>query len=293
MAQSQGKAFRLLIEQNSPLQIVGTINAYAAMLAQETGCKAIYLSGAGVANASYGLPDLGMTSLPEVLEDARRITQASNLPILVDIDTGWGHVFNIARTIKLMELANVAAIHIEDQDLNKRCGHRPKKIIVSTQIMLDRIKAAVDARVNPDFVIMARTDAYAVEGMNAALDRAAAYIEQGADMIFPEAMRSLAEYRQFCVQIKVPVLANVTEFGCTPLFTKEELDDVGIKIILYPLSGFRAMAKATLMVYTAIQTQGTQQAVLDMMQTREKLYDILGYREYEKKLDQIMEDVNG
>ncbi|MBA2650789.1 MAG: methylisocitrate lyase, partial [Tatlockia sp.] len=246
MSYSAGKKFRLLIENNTPLQIVGTINAYCAMLAESAGCQAIYLSGAGVANASYGLPDLGMTSLTEVLEDVRRITQACSLPLLVDVDTGWGHAFNIARTVELMERSGVAAIHIEDQVLAKRCGHRPNKAIVSMQEMADRIKIAVDARKDPNFVIMARTDAYAVEGMNAAIERAQLCVEQGADMIFPEAMTTLADYEFFSKQVKVPILANITEFGQTPLFTREELAQVGVKLILYPLSAFRAMSQAAL-----------------------------------------------
>lgn len=292
MTRSMGKVFRNAIKDNKPLQVLGTINAYSAMLAQSVGCQAIYLSGAGVANASYGMPDLGMTNLSEVLEDARRITQACPLPLLVDIDTGWGHAFNIARTIQLMERAGVAAIHIEDQVLAKRCGHRPNKSIVSAKEMGDRIKAAVDARIDPDFVIMARTDAYAVEGMNAAIDRALLCVELGADMIFPEAMTTLDEYKMFTSQIHVPVLANITEFGKTPLFTREELDRAGISLILYPLSAFRAMSKVALETYSCIIQQGTQAPMIEKMQTRNELYETLGYHKYEQKLDRLMEEEN-
>jgi methylisocitrate lyase len=292
MASSIGKIFKNSIKENKPLQVLGTINAYTAMLAESVGCKAIYLSGAGVANASYGIPDLGMTNLSEVLEDARRITDACCLPLLVDVDTGWGHAFNIARTVKLMEKTGVAAIHIEDQVMAKRCGHRPNKAIVSIKEMGDRIKAAVDARHDPDFVIMARTDAYAVEGMNAAIERAALCIELGADMIFPEAMTTLEEYQLFTRNIKVPVLANITEFGKTPLFTREELEKTGVSLILYPLSAFRAMSQAALNTYQAIIQKGTQQSMLDKMQTRNELYEILDYNRYEQKLDQLMEDEN-
>ncbi|ASQ45865.1 methylisocitrate lyase [Legionella clemsonensis] len=293
MSSSMGKRFRALVQNHSPLQVVGTINAYTAMLAESAGCEAIYLSGAGVANASYGLPDLGMTGLAEVLEDARRITQASSLPLLVDIDTGWGHAFNIARTVKLMERTGVAAIHIEDQVLAKRCGHRPNKAIVSMQEMGDRIKTAVDARIDENFVIMARTDAYAVEGMSAAIERAHLCVELGADMLFPEAITTIAEYKAFCSHFNVPVLANITEFGKTPLFTREELKEAGVQLILYPLSAFRAMSKAALTVYETIKQQGTQRDLLDKMQTRNDLYQVLGYHEYEKKLDQLMEVEDG
>ncbi|KTD08214.1 methylisocitrate lyase [Legionella jamestowniensis] len=293
MSTSMGKHFRTLVQNHSPLQVVGTINAYTAMLAEYAGCEAIYLSGAGVANASYGLPDLGMTGLAEVLEDARRITEASSLPLLVDVDTGWGHAFNIARTLKLMEKTGVAAIHIEDQVLAKRCGHRPNKAIVSMQEMGDRIKTAVDARTDDNFVIMARTDAYAVEGMEAAIERAQLCVELGADMLFPEAMTTITEYKEFCRHFKVPVLANITEFGKTPLFTKEELKEAGVQLILYPLSAFRAMSKAALTVYQTIKQQGTQRDLLESMQTRSDLYQVLGYHEYEKKLDQLMEGEDG
>lgn len=292
MTDSMGKIFKNAVKENKPLQVVGTINAYSAMLAQNEGCKAIYLSGAGVANASFGLPDLGMTSLPEVLEDARRITEACSLPLLVDVDTGWGHAFNIARTVMLMEKTGVAAIHIEDQVLAKRCGHRPNKAIVPLKEMADRIKAAVDARVDPDFVIMARTDAYAVEGMNSAIERASLCVELGADMIFPEAMTQLDDYQQFTREIKVPVLANITEFGKTPLFTRDELANAGISLILYPLSAFRAMSQAAIDTYKTIVQQGTQKSIVDKMQTRNELYEVLGYHKYEEKLDQLMEEDN-
>lgn len=292
MTSSMGKAFKSAVKDNKPLQVLGTINAYTAMLAQSAGGKAIYLSGAGVANASYGIPDLGMTNLTEVLEDARRITEASSLPLLVDIDTGWGHAFNIARTVRLMEKTGVAAIHIEDQILAKRCGHRPNKAIVSLKEMGDRIKAAVDARHDPDFVIMARTDAYAVEGMDAAIERASLCVEHGADMIFPEAMTTLDEYKLFTKNINVPVLANITEFGRTPLFNRDELEGSGIALILYPLSAFRAMSKAALNTYQTIIQQGTQESLLTQMQTREELYQTLGYHRYEQKLDQLMEEEN-
>lgn len=290
MVSSAGKNFRNAIKEHKPLQVLGTINAYTAMLAESVGCKAIYLSGAGVANASYGIPDLGMTGLAEVLEDARRITEACSLPLLVDVDTGWGHAFNIVRTVKLMEKTGIAAIHIEDQVLAKRCGHRPNKAIVSIHEMGDRIKTAVDARQDSDFVIMARTDAYAVEGMEAAIERASLCIELGADMIFPEAMTTLQEYQLFTKNIKVPVLANITEFGKTPLLTREQLNQVGISLILYPLSAFRAMSQAALNTYKAIIQEGTQQSMLDKMQTRNELYEVLEYHKYEQKLDQLMEE---
>lgn len=289
---SSGRTFRALVESENPLQIVGAINAYCAILAESAGCKALYLSGAGVANAAFGLPDLGMTSLTEVTEEARRITAASALPLLVDVDTGWGHTFNIARTVQHMERAGVAAIHIEDQVLAKRCGHRPNKSIVSQDEMADRVKAAVDARVNPDFVIMARTDAFAVEGMESAVERAQRCVELGADMIFPEAMTSLDEYQAFCNNVSVPVLANITEFGKTPLFNREELKGVGVKLILYPLSAFRAMSKAALDVYTEITNKGTQAQCLNTMQTREALYTHLGYHHYENQIDHMRENNN-
>ena len=293
MPGSMGKRFKTLVKEQAPLQVLGTVNAYSAMLAEAAGGPAIYLSGAGVANASYGLPDLGMTGLADVLEDVRRLTQACSLPLLVDVDTGWGHAFNIARTVQLMERSGVAAIHIEDQMAAKRCGHRPNKAIVSKQEMGDRIKAAVDARIDPDFVIMARTDAYAVEGMQAALDRASFCIEFGADMIFPEALTTLDEYRQFTKHLQVPVLANITEFGKTPLFTRDALMEAGVGLILYPLSAFRAMSLAALQVYQTIVDKGTQEAMVDRMQTRNDLYDVLKYQDFEKKLDQLMERQDG
>lgn len=285
MKNSAGKRFRDLVQAHPPLQVLGAINAYAALLAEDAGAQALYLSGAGVANASYGLPDLGMTHLTDVLEDARRITDASTLPLLVDVDTGWGHGLNIARTVQMMEKAGVAAIHIEDQVAAKRCGHRPNKRIVSQQEMGERIKAAVDARTDADFVIMARTDAYAKEGMNAALDRAQYCIEMGADMIFPEALTTLDEYHAFSTHLSMPVLANITEFGRTPLFTREALQAVGVSLILYPLSAFRAMSQAALQVYHAIVHEGTQAPELEHMQTRDELYRILHYQDFEKKLD--------
>lgn len=293
MPNSIGKRFKTLVQEKAPLPVLGTINAYSAMLAEVAGAEAIYLSGAGVANASYGIPDLGMTGLADVLEDVRRVTQACTLPLLVDVDTGFGHAFNIARTVKLMERAGAAAIHIEDQMAAKRCGHRPNKAIVSQGEMGDRIKAAVDARTDPDFVIMARTDAYAVEGMAAALERAEYCIELGADMIFPEALTTLDEYRQFTERLTAPVLANITEFGKTPLFTREELKEAGVGLILYPLSAFRAMSLAALNVYRTILQQGTQKAMLDQMQTRNDLYEVLKYRDFEKKLDELMEAKDG
>lgn len=293
MSISMGKRFKQLINENPPLQVLGSINAYSAMLAETAGAQAIYLSGAGVANASYGLPDLGMTNLEEILEDVRRITQACSLPMLVDVDTGWGHAFNIARTVKRMEQAGVAAIHIEDQVAAKRCGHRPNKAIVSMQEMGDRIKTAVDARTDADFVIMARTDAFAVEGMNSALERAAFCVELGADMIFPEALTTLDEYQTFVRHLKVPILANITEFGKTPLFTRDELKQVGVGLILYPLSAFRAMSQAALDVYRTIIEKGSQKSMLDKMQARDDLYDVLRYREYEKKIDQLRGDQDG
>lgn len=293
MPSSKGKKFKALVKDNAPLQVLGAINAYSAMLVEAANGQAIYLSGAGVANASYGLPDLGMTSLAEVLEDVRRITAACSLPLLVDVDTGWGHAFNIARTVKLMERADVAAIHIEDQMVAKRCGHRPNKGIVSMQEMGDRIKSAVDARIDPDFVIMARTDAYAAEGMQAAIDRVEFYVELGADMIFPEALTTLEEYRAFTKHIHVPILANITEFGKTPMFTRDELKHAGVGLILYPLSAFRAMSFAALNVYRTIVEQGTQQPMLESMQPRDDLYEVLKYRAFEEKLDQLMEGKDG
>lgn len=288
---SAGKRFRDAISEqkanNQPLQIVGTINAYTAMMATQVGHKAIYLSGGGVANASYGLPDLGMTSLDNVLEDASRITNAVDTPLLVDIDTGWGGAFNISQTIKKMEKAGVAAVHIEDQVAQKRCGHRPNKEIVSTSEMVDRLKAALDAKVDPDFVVMARTDALSVEGLEAAVERAVAFQEAGADMIFAEALTDIEMYRKFTDVLDIPVLANMTEFGQTDLYTTEQLFNVGVEMVLYPLSAFRAMNKAALNVYQHLLDDGTQEAVVDTMQTRMELYDFLNYHDFEKKLDQL------
>jgi methylisocitrate lyase len=275
------------MEDERPLQIPGTINAYSALLAANAGFKAIYLSGAGVANASFGLPDLAMTTLPDVCEDIRRITAATDLPLLVDADTGWGGAFMIGRTIREMSRAGAAGCHIEDQVGVKRCGHRPGKALVETGEMVDRIRSAVDARTDNDFVVMARTDAHAVEGQQAALDRSAAYVDAGADMIFAEALTTLGEYAEFTAAIEVPVLANLTEFGKTPMFTTRELADVGIRMVLYPLSAFRAMSKAAERVYATLREEGTQQSVIDAMQTRDELYDVLGYHDYEDKLDQL------
>jgi len=284
---SQGAKFRAAIVNNDPLQIVGTINAYSAMMAEKVGHQAIYLSGGGVANASFGLPDLGMTSLNDVLDDASRITAASDLPLLVDIDTGWGGAFNIARAIKSMEAAGVAAVHIEDQVAQKRCGHRPNKAIVPTQEMVDRIKAATDARINDEFFIMARTDAFQKDGLQAAIDRSQACIEAGADGIFAEAVYELSDYQAFADAISVPLLANITEFGATPLYNKSELANVGVDMVLYPLSAFRAMSKAALNVYQQVLTDGDQKAVIDTMQTRMELYEFLDYYSFEEKLDEL------
>jgi methylisocitrate lyase len=284
---SAGERLRAAVEAERPLQIVGTINAYAALLAERAGFRAIYLSGGGVANASFGLPDLGITSLNDVCEDVRRITAACELPLLVDADTGFGSAFNIARTCRDLIRAGAAGMHLEDQVAAKRCGHRPGKALVSAGEMVDRLKAAVDARTDAGFVVMARTDAHAVEGQSAALERAAAYVAAGADMIFAEALRTLDEFRQFTAAVSVPVLANITEFGQTPLFTTAELAAAGVRLVLYPLSAFRAAARAQLAVYGAIRQQGTQKSVLDLMQTRAELYDVLGYYEYERKLDEL------
>ena len=282
-----GARLRAAVDAERPLQVVGTINAYSALLAQRAGFRAIYLSGAGVANASFGLPDLGMTSLNDVCEDVRRISAASPLPLLVDADTGWGSAFNIAKTTRDLIRAGAAGMHLEDQVSAKRCGHRPGKALVPPEEMVDRIKAAVDGRTDATFVIMARTDAHAVEGQAAALERAQAYVAAGADMIFAEALKSLDEYREFAHRVRVPVLANITEFGQTPLFGVEELGTAGVRLVLYPLSAFRAAAKATEVIYGAIRKQGTQKAVVNYMQTRAELYEVLGYHEYEKKLDEL------
>ncbi|GKW51165.1 MULTISPECIES: methylisocitrate lyase [Pseudoalteromonas] len=284
---SAGLKFKQAIANNKPLQVVGTVNAYCAMMAEKTGHQALYLSGAGVANASYGMPDLGMTSLDNVLEDIRRITSATDLPLLVDADTGWGGAFNIARTVKEMTKAGAAGFHIEDQVAQKRCGHRPNKEIVSKDEMVDRIKAAVDAKTDSDFYIMARTDAFQKEGLNAAIDRAAACVEAGADAIFAEAVHDLADYQAFAKALNVPILANITEFGQTPLYTKEQLSEVGVEIVLYPLSAFRAMNKAALNVYSSILSEGSQQSQVDNMQTRAELYEFLDYHSYENTLDNL------
>jgi methylisocitrate lyase len=284
---SAGARFRAALKAEKPLQIIGAINAYHAMLATQSGFKAIYLSGGGVAAGSLGLPDLGISTLEDVLIDVRRITDAVDTPLLVDIDTGWGGAFNIARSVKSVAKAGAAAVHIEDQVSAKRCGHRPNKAVVSQAEMVDRIKAAVDARTDTDFVIMARTDALAVEGLQSAIDRACACVEAGADAIFPEAMTELSMYKQFVDAVKVPVLANITEFGSTPLFTVAELATAEVSMVLYPLSAFRAMNQAALKVYEGVKKDGTQANVLDLMQTRMELYEHLGYHAYEQKLDQL------
>ncbi len=282
-----GGRFKRALQEENPLQIVGVINAYAAMLAKRSGFNCVYLSGSGVAAASYGLPDLGITSMDDVLEDARRITNACELPLLVDIDTGWGGAFNIARTIREMERVGVAAVHIEDQVAQKRCGHRPNKVIVSVDEMCDRIKAAVDAKVDEEFVVMARTDALAVSGMDAVVERVQRFEAAGADAIFAEAMTELDMYREITSHVEIPVLANVTEFGKTPLYSTEELRSVGVAMALYPLSAFRAMSQAAERVFMSIRAKGTQVDDLDSMQTRDELYDVLGYHEFEQKLDEL------
>jgi methylisocitrate lyase len=285
--QLPGQRFRNAIKEEKPLQVVGTINAYSARLAEAVGYKALYISGGGVSAGSCGIPDLGITSMEDVLIDLRRITDVTELPVLVDIDTGWGGAFNIARTVKNMIKSGAAAVHIEDQVAQKRCGHRPNKSIVSEEEMVDRVKAAVDAKTNDEFVVMARTDALAVEGMQSAIDRACACVEAGADMIFPEAMTELEQYKEFVNAVKVPVLANITEFGATPLFTTEELGSVGVSMALYPLSAFRAQSQAALQAYKILREEGTQKNAIDLMQTRMDLYEYLGYHDYEKKLDEL------
>jgi len=285
--ESAGARFWQALEDERPLQVVGTINAYSALLAGEAGFRAIYLSGAGVANASFGLPDLAMTTLNDVCEDVRRISYASDLPLLVDADTGWGSAFMIGRTMRELIRAGAAGCHIEDQVAAKRCGHRPGKALVEAGEMADRIKAAVDGRTDERFAIMARTDAHAVEGQHAALDRAGQYVEAGADMIFAEALTTLDEYRQFTAAIDVPVLANMTEFGKTPLFTTDELGEAGVTMALYPLSAFRAMSAAAMHVYRTLRSEGTQEPAVERMQSRAELYDVLGYHEYEEKLDEL------
>jgi methylisocitrate lyase len=284
---SAGTRFRAAVAAEAPLQVIGAINAYTARMAEHTGFKALYLSGGGVAANSLGMPDLGISALEDVLIDVRRITDVTTLPLLVDIDTGWGSAFNIARTIRSMIKAGAGAVHVEDQVGAKRCGHRPGKEVVSKDEMVDRVKAAVDARTDPGFVVMARTDALAVEGLDAAIERAVAYVEAGADMIFPEAMTDLAMYRRFRAAVGVPILANITEFGQTPLFTTAELGSADVDIVLYCCSAYRAMNAAALNVYQAIRRDGTQKSVLPLMQTRAELYEHLGYHEYEQKLDQL------
>ena len=284
---SAGARFRAALAAEKPLQIIGAINAYHAKLAEQVGYKALYLSGGGVAAGSLGLPDLGISTMDDVMTDVRRITDATDVPLLVDIDTGFGGAFNIARTVKSMIKMGAAAVHIEDQVQAKRCGHRPNKAVVSQQEMVDRVKAAVDAKTDPDFVIMARTDALAVEGLQSAIDRACACVEAGAEMIFPEAMTELSMYKQFANAVKVPVLANITEFGSTPLFTVEELATADVGMVLYPLSAFRAMNQAALKVYEAVRKEGTQKNVVPLMQSRMDLYDYLGYHAFEQKLDEL------
>ena len=291
---SAGAAFRQAVKEESPLQVIGAINANHALLAKRAGFRAIYLSGGGVAAGSLGLPDLGISNLDDVLTDVRRITDVCDVPLLVDIDTGFGaSAFNVARTVKSMIKFGAAAVHMEDQVGAKRCGHRPGKEIVTQQEMVDRIKAAVDARTDPEFVIMARTDALAVEGLEAALERANAYVEAGADMVFPEAITELSMYKLFANKLQVPILANITEFGSTPLFTVDELKSVNVGLVLYPLSAFRAMNKAAENVYTAIRRDGTQKNVVDTMQTRMELYDRINYHSFEQKLDSLFAQQRG
>ncbi len=285
--ETAGQRFRAAIAAEKPLQVVGTINAYAALMAEQVGYRAIYLSGGGVANASYGLPDLGMTSMNDVLEDVRRITAAVSVPLLVDIDTGWGGAFNITRTVQEMIRAGAGAVHIEDQVAQKRCGHRPNKEIVPIEEMCDRLKAAADAKTDPSFTIMARTDALAVDGLDAVVERVGRFEEAGADAIFAEAMTELEMYQRVTDAVSVPVLANLTEFGQTPLYTVDELANVGVSMALYPLSAFRAMNNAALGVYRTIRSEGTQKSLVNSMQTRDELYEFLGYHEFERKLDEL------
>jgi methylisocitrate lyase len=287
---SAGMRFREALSNNSPLKIVGTINAYTALLAEKTRHQAIYLSGGGVAASSLGVPDLGITSLQDVLIDVERITNATDLPLLVDADTGWGGAFNIARTVKSLTNANAAGMHIEDQVAQKRCGHRPNKEIVSCQEMVDRLKAAVDAKTDQDFVVMARTDALANEGLESAIERAVKYQEAGADALFPEALTKLDEYIAMSKELDIPILANITEFGQTPLFNCAQLKEAGVSMVLYPLSAFRAMSKAAESVYDEILKEGSQEKVLDKMQTREELYEVLDYHSFENKLDELFKD---
>ena len=286
---SPGSQFRAALAAASPLQVMGAITAYAGLMARRTGYKALYLSGGGVAANSLGMPDLGISTMEDVLVDARRIVDATGLPLLVDIDTGWGGAFNIARTIRNFERIGVAAVHMEDQVGQKRCGHRPGKEVVPTGEMVDRIKSAVDARTDDAFVVMARTDAAAAEGLDAAIERAVAYVEAGADMVFPEAMRSLDDYRKVKAAVKVPILANLTEFGATPFFTTDELRDAGVDIALYCCGAYRAMNKAALHFYETVRRDGTQKHIVDTLQTRAELYDFLGYHAYEDKLDALFQ----
>jgi methylisocitrate lyase len=288
--QTPGQSFRLAVTEESPLQVMGAITAYAGLMAKRTGYRALYLSGGGVAANSLGMPDLGISTMEDVLTDARRIVDATGMPLLVDIDTGWGWAFNIARTIRSFERIGVAAVHMEDQVGQKRCGHRPGKEVVSLQEMTDRVKAAVDARSDSSFILMARTDAAAVEGLDAAIERAMAYVEAGADMIFPEAMSSIDDYRKFKAAVKVPILANLTEFGSTPFYTTEELREAGVDIALYCCGAYRAMNKAALNFYETVRRDGTQKNILDMLQTRAELYDFLNYHSYEEKLDALFAD---
>lgn len=288
--QTPGQSFRLAVTEESPLQVMGAITAYAGLMAKRTGYRALYLSGGGVASNSLGIPDLGISTMEDVLTDARRIVDATGMPLLVDIDTGWGGAFNIARTIRSFERIGVAAVHMEDQVGQKRCGHRPGKEVVSLQEMTDRVKAAVDARTDSGFVLMARTDAAAVEGLDAAIERAVAYVEAGADMIFPEAMSSLEDYRKFKAAVNVPILANLTEFGATPFYTTDELREAGVDIALYCCGAYRAMNKAALNFYETVRRDGTQKNIIDTLQTRAELYDFLNYHSYEDKLDTLFAD---
>lgn len=284
---SAGAQFRAALAAETPLQVMGAITAYVGLMAKRTGYKALYLSGGGVAANSLGMPDLGISTMEDVLTDARRIVEATQMPLLVDIDTGWGGAFNIARTIRSFERVGVAAVHMEDQVGQKRCGHRPGKEVVSKEEMVDRVKSAVDGRTDPSFVIMARTDAAAVEGVDSAIERAQAYVEAGADMIFPEAMKTLDDYRRFKAAVKVPILANLTEFGSTPFFTTDELREAGVDIALYCCGAYRAMNKAALNFYETVRREGTQKGIVDQLQTRAELYDFLGYHDYEDRLDRL------
>ena len=292
-SQSAGARFRAALAVESPLQVVGAITAYAGLMAKRTGYKALYLSGGGVAANSLGMPDLGISTMEDVLTDARRIVEATQLPLLVDIDTGWGGAFNIARAIRAFERVGVAAVHMEDQVGQKRCGHRPGKEVVPKEEMIDRVKAAVDSKTDRDFVLMARTDAAAVEGIDSAIERAVSYVEAGADMIFPEAMKSLDDYRKFKAAVKVPILANLTEFGSTPFFTVDELRSAKVDIALYCCGAYRAMNKAALNFYETVRREGTQKHIIDTLQTREQLYDFLGYHAYEDKLDALFANQKG